>query len=42
MRAPVPRGVCHVIVDAGDLPCVEIPAANAAIPNPFLKEHANV
>ncbi|MFU8825579.1 3-oxoadipate enol-lactonase [Yoonia sp.] len=33
---------CHVIDGVGHLPCVENPAAYAAILNPFLKEHANV
>ena len=31
----------HTIDGAGHLPCVEDPAAFAAILNPFLKEHAN-
>lgn len=32
---------CHIINGAGHLPCVENPAAFAAILNPFLKEHAD-
>jgi 3-oxoadipate enol-lactonase len=40
--ALIPGGTFHVIEGAGHLPCVEDPAAFAAILNPFLKEHAYV
>ena len=33
---------CHIIEGAGHLPCIEDPAAYAAILTPFLKEHAHV
>lgn len=39
--ALIPDARCQVIAGAGHLPCVEDPAAYAAILNPFLKEHAN-
>lgn len=38
--ALIPGANFHVIDGAGHLPCVENPAALAAILNPFLKEHA--
>lgn len=38
--ALIPGAQVHVIDDAGHLPCVENPAAYAAILNPFLKENA--
>jgi len=38
----IPNAEFHVIEGAGHLPCVEDPAAFAAILNPFLKEHAYV
>ncbi len=38
----IPNTPCHIINGAGHLPCVETPAAYAAILSPFLKEHANV
>lgn len=38
--ALIPDAQFHVIEGAGHLPCVENPAAYAAILNPFLKEHA--
>jgi 3-oxoadipate enol-lactonase len=38
----IPDTPCHVIKGAGHLPCVEMPAAYAAILSPFLKEHAYV
>lgn len=38
--AMIHGATCHVIKDAGHLPCVESPAAYAAILNTFLKEHA--
>lgn len=38
----IPGAKFHVIEGAGHLPCVENPAAFAAILNPFLKEHAYV
>lgn len=44
MQAVSANGVTlyiHTIDGAGHLPCVENPAAFAAILNPFLKEHAN-
>lgn len=40
--ALIPGAAFHVIDGAGHLPCVEDPAAYAAILNPFLKEHADV
>ncbi|WP_108482401.1 3-oxoadipate enol-lactonase [Oceaniglobus ichthyenteri] len=40
--ALVPGAAFHVIDGTGHLPCVEDPAAYAAILTPFLKEHANV
>lgn len=40
--ALIPNAECHVIDGAGHLPCVENPAATAAILTPFLKEHAYV
>ena len=38
--ALIPGAACHTIPGAGHLPCVENPAAYAAILSPFLKEHA--
>lgn len=35
----IPGASFHVIPDAGHLPCVEAPAAYAAVLRPFLKEH---
>ena len=40
--ALIPDSVFHIITGTGHLPCVEDPAAYAAILNPFLKEYANV
>jgi 3-oxoadipate enol-lactonase len=40
--ALIDGATCHIIEGAGHLPCVEDPAAFAAILNPFLMEHANV
>ncbi|MFZ9950118.1 MAG: 3-oxoadipate enol-lactonase [Gemmobacter sp.] len=42
MAAAIPGAACHIIDGAGHLPCVEDPAAFAAILIPFLKEHAHV
>lgn len=42
MAAAIPGATCHIIPGAGHLPCVEDPAAYAAVLGPFLKEHANV
>lgn len=42
MAASIPDASCHIIPGAGHLPCVEDPAAYAAILVPFLKEHAHV
>lgn len=42
MAASIPGATCHVMEGAGHLPCVENPAAYAAILTPFLKEHAHV
>lgn len=39
--ALIPGAACHVIDGAGHLPCVEDPAAYAAILAPFLEEHAH-
>jgi 3-oxoadipate enol-lactonase len=36
----VPQAAFHVIAGAGHLPCVETPAAWAALVAPFLVEHA--
>ena len=36
----IPGAAFHVIPDAGHLPCVEQPAAYAAILAPFVQEHA--
>jgi 3-oxoadipate enol-lactonase len=38
--ALIPDAQFHVIEGAGHVPCVEDPAAYAAILNPFIKEHA--
>ncbi|WP_299024463.1 3-oxoadipate enol-lactonase [uncultured Sulfitobacter sp.] len=40
--ALIPGAQVHVIDGAGHLPCVENPAAYAAVLNPFMKEHAYV
>lgn len=40
--ALTPKSIFHVIKGAGHLPCVEDPAAFAAVLNPFLMEHAYV
>jgi 3-oxoadipate enol-lactonase len=40
--ALIPGAAFHVIAGAGHLPCVETPAAWAAIVAPFLKAHAHV
>lgn len=40
--ALIPGATFHVIPGAGHLPCVETPAAWAAIVSPFLKAHAHV
>jgi 3-oxoadipate enol-lactonase len=40
--ALIPGSVFHEIPDAGHLPCVETPAAWAALVAPFLKAHAHV
>ncbi|MDQ7775057.1 MAG: 3-oxoadipate enol-lactonase [Paracoccus aminovorans] len=37
--ALIPGAAFHVIPDAGHLPCVEAPAAYAAVLRPFLQEH---
>jgi 3-oxoadipate enol-lactonase len=42
MATSIPGASCHIIDDAGHLPCVEAPAAFAAILVPFLKEHTHV
>lgn len=39
--ALIPGAECRTIAGAGHLPCVENPAAYAAILSPFLEEHAN-
>ncbi len=41
MAASIPGAACRIIDGAGHLPCVENPAAYAAILVPFLKEHAH-
>ena len=40
--ALIPGTPCHTIEGTGHLPCVENPAAFAAILSPFLKDHADV
>lgn len=40
--ALIPGTPCHTIEGSGHLPCVENPAAYAAILTSFIKEHANV
>ena len=40
--ALIPGARCHVIAEAGHLPCLETPAEFAALLTPFLKEHAHV
>ena len=40
--ALIPGAAFHVIPGAGHLPCVETPAAHAALIAPFLSEHAHV
>jgi 3-oxoadipate enol-lactonase len=42
MAASISGASCNIIDGAGHLPCVEAPAAFAAILVPFLKEHAHV
>lgn len=37
----IPGAACHVIPGTGHLPCVENPAAYAAILSPFLRAHAH-
>lgn len=41
MAATIAGATCHIIDGAGHLPCVEDPAACAAILGPFLTEHAH-